>query len=528
MTRPPPQTPKAVPSPSRRTIIKGIAGATVWAWGGRAPAKISAGQDRPRIPDGACSGDRSNRGVIIWSRTDRPARMWVEWSGHSDFRDARKVCGPDVLSSSGFCGKTALRELPHEGLVYYRVYFESLKTGAFSQQSLGQLTATDLSLRTPLTFAWSGDVGGQGFGINPDMGGMTIFETIREANPDVFIHCGDVVYADSVFKTKKKLSDGRIWRNLVTPAKAKVAETIEEFRGQYRYNALDQNLRKMSAALPQIVLWDDHETKNNWWPGHQLVADRRYRVKSCNLLSARARQAFFEHVPIARRNETPGRIYRKLSQGPLLDIFVTDARSYRGPNSKGRQRQQGPRTHFFGPPQLQWLCKSLRESSATWKVIACSQPLSLIISHGAQAYDGWANGASGPPRGRELEVAHLLNFLQREKVRNVVWLSADVHFSAAYYYDPKEGHFREFDPFWEFVAGPLNAATFGPNRMDPTFGPRRAFCSVPADFVPRRSPLDGFQFFGMGQIDPVSRGLSMSFHNTAGQKLWTRTLEPKT
>jgi alkaline phosphatase D len=48
-------------------------------------------------------------------------------------------------------------------------------------------------------------------------------------------------------------------------------------------------------------------------------------------------------------------------------------------------------------------------------------------------------------------------------VVNTVWLTADVHYAAAHYYNPDKAQFQEFDPFWEFVARPLHAGTFGPN-----------------------------------------------------------------
>ena len=43
-----------------------------------------------------------------------------------------------------------------------------------------------------------------------------------------------------------------------------------------------------------------------------------------------------------------------------------------------------------------------------------------------------ANG-NGPVLGREFEVADLLSHLRREKVANVVWLTADVHYCAAHH-----------------------------------------------------------------------------------------------
>ena len=79
-------------------------------------------------------------------------------------------------------------------------------------------------------------------------------------------------------------------------------------------------------------------------------------------------------------------------------------------------------------------------------------------------------------------------------------VTADVHYAAAHYYDPKQAAVGDFDPFWEFVAGPLNAGTFGPNPLDATFGPEVRFLGIPPGMKPNRPPSDGFQFFG-GQHD---------------------------
>jgi len=58
--------------------------------------------------------------------------------------------------------------------------------------------------------------------------------------------------------------NGQIWINLVTTEVSKVAETQAEFRGRYKYNLLDENLRSFNAEVPQIWQWDDHEVANNY------------------------------------------------------------------------------------------------------------------------------------------------------------------------------------------------------------------------------------------------------------------------
>ena len=50
-----------------------------------------------------------------------------------------------------------------------------------------------------------------------------------------------------------------------------------------------------------------------------------------------------------------------------------------------------------------------------------------------------------------------------------------MHYTAAHYYNPDKAQFQDFEPFWEFVSGPLHAGTFGPNDLDNTFGPEVKF-----------------------------------------------------
>jgi alkaline phosphatase D len=59
-----------------------------------------------------------------------------------------------------------------------------------------------------------------------------------------------------------------------------------------------------------------------------------------------------------------------------------------------------------------------------------------------------------------------------------VWITADMHYTAAHYYDPNRAVFQDFDPFWEFVSGPLHAGTWGPGNLDNTLARRRSIKMV--------------------------------------------------
>jgi alkaline phosphatase D len=349
---------------------------------------------------------------------------------------------------------------------------------------------------------------------------------MRAARPDVFIHCGDTIYADQYLPAEIKLDDGGIWKNVVTAAKSKVAETLDEFRGNHQYNLLDEHMRRFNADVSQVVLWDDHEVRDNWYWERDLSTDDRYKVKSAALLASRARRAFQEYQPIAINGDDPDRIYRTVPYGPLVDIFALDLRSYRGPNSKNRQRTMEDGARILGASQLAALEARLAASRATWKVIASDMPLGVVVPDRPSFYEAVANDDPGPPLGRELELADLLRFIRDRRIRNTVWITADVHYCAAHHYDPARATFTDFDPFWEFVAGPLNAGTFPPGTLDPTFGLEARFTGTTAATKPNRPPSDGLQFFGTLTIDARTRALTAKLHNLAGKVLYTVELAP--
>ncbi len=504
----------------------------LWTPSDGAPAIVTSPRLRPLLPSGIQTGDVTDGRALIWSHSDRPARLHVEWATNDAFRDARTVRGSAALEGTGFTARADLGGLPAGEQIVYRARFESLRhPGTFSEPLTGRFRtapAVGGAPGRPLRVAFSGDCVGQGWGIDPDRGGILTYETMRQAEPDVFIHSGDIIYADQPLQPEVELDDGSIWRNRMTEAKSKVAESLDEFRGNFAYYLADEHSQRFHSQVPVIAQWDDHEVVDNWFPGYQLDWDDRYTEKSASLLAARAHKALFEFLPIRRHPEDNDRIYRKFSYGPLLEIFVIDLRSYRGPNTPNRQTERSPESAMMGDPQLQWLKESLRASNAVWKVVASDMPIGLVVPDrqrdGQRTYEAWANADDGEPLGRELEVAELLSFMQREGIRNTVWVTADVHYCSANHYSPERAAFSDFDPFWEFVAGPMHAGTFGPNALDGTFGPEVVYQKVAP--APNRPPSDDLQFFGTLDIDPATRILTAAFHDRTGTRLWSQELEP--
>jgi alkaline phosphatase D len=520
--------------PSRRRFLGGALRAGGGLFGSTiarralagAPAIVTSEAARPIAPFGAAVGDVTGGRAIVWSRSDRPARLFVLWSTRESFADARRVPGPAALVEDGLTARIDLVGLPPGQRIVYRVLFQDLV------DPRGWSLPVQGSFRTPpdgragVRLAFSADTCGQGWGIDEARGGMRLYESMRQAAPDLFVHCGDTIYADQPLDAERTLDDGSVWRNLVTPAKSKVAETLDEFRGNHLYNRLDANVRRFESEVGQMVIWDDHEVRDNWYPGQQLL-DPRYTERSVSVLSARARQAFLEHVPLRPAPGAPGRIYRALPFGEHLEVMALDMRSERSPNSPNRQPRPGPDAAMLGPAQLSWLKGRLAASRATWKVVASDMPIGLVVRDGGEAFEAVANGDDGAPLGREHEIAELLSFLKAKDVRNVVWITGDVHYAAVHRYSPERARFKDFLPFHEIVAGPAHAGTFGPNALDGTFGPEVRFLGIPPGMAPNRPPSDGLQFFGLLEIEGRTGVLRVEIRNRDGATLHRLELEPE-
>jgi alkaline phosphatase D len=502
----------------RHLLVRSASTVALAGLGGLAGPYLSRAADRPQIANGVASGDVSAGSAVVWARADRPARMQVECSTLESFKTIIRVASSEALPERDFTSKVLLEGLPPGQDIFYRVRFEDIAlSGISGEAQVGHFRTAPLE-QGSISFVWSGDTAGQGWGIDASRGGMRTYKTMLENRPDFFIHSGDHIYADCPVPAELKLPNGQTWRNIVTEEKSIVAHSLAQFRGNYKYNLLDHNLRAFNAQVPMLAQWDDHEVTNDWSPVG-TADETGYAEDGTSRLVARARRAFHEFMPIRAIPEQEGRVYRKIGYGPLLDVFLIDMRSYR--DSTWNKRDDRGDTFILGAVQLAWLKRELAASDATWKVIAADLPIGLISE------DAIALG-DGPPERREHEIADLLSFMNRAGVRNTVWLTADMHYTAAHHYDPSRAVFQDFEPFWEFVSGPLHAGTWAPGELDNTFGPAAMFqkgCS--AEQGENLAPCFGLQFFGRVDIDGRSGVMTVTLKDVDNRDLWSVDIEPQ-
>ena len=250
------------------------------------------------------------------------------------------------------------------------------------------------------------------------------------------------------------------------------------------------------------------------------------------LLAARAMRAFHDYMPTRLHPLEQDRIYTQLSPtarrwkcsgSTCAPIAARTARACR-PSSARESR-------IFGERQLPWLMQALKDIRATWKVIACDMPIGLIVwddfrkKKGAEAV---AQGDMGPPKGRELEFAELFRFIRDQKIRNVVWLTADVHYTAAHRYDPNRAQFQEFAPFWEFVSGPAQCGHLRPQRARRDVRPRgrvREGAARPARSTCR--PRRGCSSSARSTSTAATDVMTVRLKDMAGATLFTQELAPE-
>lgn len=288
---------------------------------------------------------------------------------------------------------------------------------------------------------WSADLGGYGYCRDVE-DGYPIFRAMARRAPDMFLFVGDTIYADRLCGPAPHATGADF-----------IAWSLEEFHRKHRYNRADPALQEFFRSAAVYATWDDHEVRNDFaGPAEPLMPV--------------GRQAFLDYWPIAPPPDEPGRLYRSVRWGRHVEIFMLDTRQYRTPNGSSDGRDKT----MLGAPQRAWLLDRLLASDATWKLVVSSVPLGMFTGGGHA--DGWSDvNLFGYPRHSRAGFVHerdlILGTLRERAVRNVVFLSGDVHHAELIRHDLAPGY-----AIHEFVAGPLAARQGYPRFLDRTLGSR--------------------------------------------------------
>ncbi|MCB0843720.1 MAG: alkaline phosphatase D family protein, partial [Bacteroidetes bacterium] len=112
---------------------------------------------------------------------------------------------------------------------------------------------------------------------------------------------------------------------------------------------------------------------------------------------------------------------------------------------------------MLGEVQKQWLFDQLKASTATFKVIGTSVPISSGTKPGNAGNDTW----DGFSEDRE----ELFSFIEKNKIEGVFFVAADRHRSDAWKTNRKNGY-----PFYEFMSSRLTNNHTHPVMPNSLFG----------------------------------------------------------
>lgn len=228
-------------------------------------------------------------------------------------------------------------------------------------------------------------------------GHFTAHRHIADEHPDAVVFLGDYIYERPITAADcDRHESGEIPAHL-----ASETDTLDRYRAQYAWYRLDSDLQASHRAAPWIVTWDDHEVQDNY------AADQSARGIPHERFAARraaAYQAYWEHLPL--RSPPPigpsMSMHRRMDFGTLLQLNVLDTRQFRSRQMSGAGWTTGasgrddPGRTMLGEAQQRWLIGGLRQSNATWNVVAQQVMVGQIgidssegVLHNTDTWDGY-------------------------------------------------------------------------------------------------------------------------------------------
>jgi alkaline phosphatase D len=474
-----------------------------------------------QITHGIASGDVTDQSAIIWSRVnDQPAQMNVEYDTNAIFTNPLSKTA-QANSTTDFTAHAKLDRLKPDTQYYYRVWF----TGSDIDNNNNSETSSDLSaipdiadqveigtFRTApsanmtsnssaISFIWGADLGGQNYCRNANEGGYSIFKSMLSLNADFFIANGDMIYADGACPAQGPIFNNSTnnqtitWTNIPGDFKSladpsvdwnNVTEVRSLFLEHWKYNRNDTYFKEFLRNVSMYSQWDDHEIINDFgskWPYWNLFSVDREGYPN---LVKEGTNAFLYYSPLDSNsnkdnnytvNDSNKRIFRSFNWGKDLDLFIIDARSYRSQNHIADAPDSNKT--LLGDEQLQWLRQELSNSNATWKVISSDVPISIPTGSNASILgrDGWANGNETSNysyyTGFERELTDLFKLIDEQNIKNVIFITTDVHFPAFIRYNFDLNNDGNMTEIYELVSGPLSAFRLGVPFpiLDDTFDP---------------------------------------------------------
>ncbi|KYC36003.1 alkaline phosphatase [Scytonema hofmannii PCC 7110] len=369
---------------------------------------------------GIASGDPLPDSVVLWTRLASDplngggipsVNMPVQWQVALDENMKEVVRKGTVLATPNFAHSV---HVDVRGLQPDRWYWYQFKVSNEVSPIGRTRTAPAYNARVDkLRFAFANCQDWQN-------GYYTAYQHLAKEDLDLVVHLGDYIYEYGP-------QPGGL-RQHNSPE----IVTLADYRNRHALYKTDPNLQAAHAAFPWIVTWDDHEVENNY---ANLIPEENQDPEAFVTRRANAYQAYYEHMPL-RRSSLPKssnlQLYRRFTFGNIAEFNVLDTRQYRTdqPCDDGLKPRCSEafasNATMTGTEQEEWLLRGLRESQSRWNVIAQQTMLAQFDfdptpSQELFNLDQWDGYVAARNR--------LLEFFQKEHIRNPIVITGDIHSS---------------------------------------------------------------------------------------------------
>jgi len=368
---------------------------------------------------GVASGDPLNDRVILWTRVTLPAdpgarEVEVRWLVATDERMTRVVRRGTLRTSAA---RDFTVKVDAGGLDEGRPYFYAFEAGGERSRVGRTKTLPRAADRVRLALACCS---------NYPAGFFNVYARIAGRDElDAVVHVGDYIYEfeNGVYGDGTGL--------LRIPEPRREAVTLSDYRIRYATYRTDPDLQDAHARHPFIVVWDDHELANDAWAGGAANHNPEKGEGDWPTRRAAAYRAYLEWMPIREASDRDIHLYRSFRFGSIADLKMLDTRGLRDEQVKSDDIAALTRESrtLMGDRQERWLFDRLRSSQRAgtgWRIIGQQVMFSRLALPGRPVVlnDVW----DGYQAARE----RVLNFIDKERIRDVAILSGDIHSSWAF------------------------------------------------------------------------------------------------
>ena len=365
--------------PKRRSFLKGVVASGVYV--GCRGKELDTGEEigyrseepSPWVPEepednavfpyGVQVGDVDSNSAIVSVKSSEPVLEYrlVEQDGENWVEVVRQTVSLSdsfaQVEISGFSSDTA-----------YCVAFFSLANSVRSRVTRFRTALSDDDWRIVI------------FGATSCMANNLPWPSLSKAAEekyDFFCFLGDSVYADG-------------------------SSDIPSFWWHWERTLRQQGFQDLGSSTSLIVTWDDHELTNNFnWS----------TTSNAEAIFPAALYTFRKAFPFRYSDQGSG-IWRKISYGRVMDIFVLDCRGERTDSE------------YISSAQMNWLKSGLLESSTRFKLILNSVPITDFYNllGNTQAADRW----QGYPEQR----TEILSHIEDNDIEGCLWVTGDFHYGS--------------------------------------------------------------------------------------------------